>query len=42
MLTPKEQVEDIVTAVREELQIDLPGNGIIFVQSVSETYGILK
>jgi nitrogen regulatory protein PII len=42
MLTLKEQVEDIVTAVREELQIDLPGNGIIFVQSVSETYGILK
>ena len=42
MLTPKEIVRDIVDAVLKDLQIDQPGNGIIFVQSVSETYGIVK
>jgi nitrogen regulatory protein PII len=31
---------DIVLAVRDGLEIDKPGNGIIFVQPVNETYGI--
>ena len=41
MLTPAEQTGGIVQAVRQELKIDQPGNGIIFVQDVSETYGIV-
>ncbi|NLP13346.1 MAG: P-II family nitrogen regulator [Clostridium sp.] len=30
----------ITSSVREKLQIDQPGNGIIFVQSVNKTYGL--
>jgi nitrogen regulatory protein PII len=32
--------EAIVEAVREKLDIDKPGNGIIFVQDVNKTYGL--
>lgn len=42
MLTPVDLTERIVTAVREGLRIDEPGNGIIWVQPVNETYGILR
>ncbi len=42
MLTKTESADGIVKAVRDNLKIDEPGNGIIFVQSVSETYGILN
>jgi len=42
MLTPVDLTDRIVTAVRDGLKIDEPGNGIIFVQSVSETFGILS
>lgn len=30
----------ITSSVREKLEIDKPGNGIIFVQSVNQTYGL--
>ena len=42
MITKTESTEGIVKAVRNNLKIDEPGNGIIFVQAVSETYGILN
>lgn len=42
MLTRIESTDGIVKAVRDNLKIDEPGNGIIFVQAVSETYGILN
>ena len=42
MLTRTESTNGIVNAVRENLRIDEPGHGIIFVQSVSETHGILN
>ena len=42
MLTRRESTDGIVKAVRDNLKIDEPGNGIIFVQTVSETYGILN
>lgn len=42
MLTPVDATESIVNAVRHGLKIDEPGNGIIFVQSVTETYGIVN
>lgn len=42
MLTKTESADGIIRAVRDNLKIDEPGNGIIFVQTVSETYGILN
>ena len=42
MLTPMDLTERIVTAAREGLRIVEPGNGIIWVQPVNETYGILR
>lgn len=40
ILSEKNITEDIVTSVRDELEIDKPGNGIIFVQEVNNTYGV--
>ncbi|WP_449538930.1 P-II family nitrogen regulator [Ferdinandcohnia sp. Marseille-Q9671] len=34
--------EEIVTSIRKRLKIDEPGNGIIFIQDVSSTYGLYK
>ncbi|MDD3692652.1 MAG: P-II family nitrogen regulator [Oscillospiraceae bacterium] len=34
--------ENIVESIRADLEIDKPGHGIIFVQDVINTYGILK
>jgi len=42
MLTRSESTDGIVKAVRENLKIDEPGQGIIFVQPVSETYGVVN
>lgn len=36
------QTDRIVAAIREDLQINAPGNGIIFTQSVNQTYGLRK
>lgn len=42
ILAKKETTEAIVTAIREQLKIDEPGHGIIFVQDVNRTYGIYE
>ncbi len=42
ILSEFEKTEDIVALVRENLKIDKPGNGIIFVQNANMTYGIHK
>lgn len=42
MLTPVDLTEKIITAVRDDLKIDQPGQGIIFVQDVKETWGIVE
>ncbi len=42
MLTRSDSANGIVKAVRDNLKIDEPGNGIIFVQTVLETYGIIN
>ena len=34
--------EAIVTSIRSELEIDKPGNGVIFVQDVNKTYGVIE
>ena len=40
ILAKKEETQTIVATIRDELQIDQPGNGIIFVQEVHQTIGI--
>ena len=42
ILSEVEKTEAIVSSIRKDLKIDEPGNGIIFVQDVNKTYGILK
>jgi nitrogen regulatory protein PII len=41
MIAKHEIVKDIVETICDTLEISKPGNGIIFVQDVKETYGIL-
>jgi nitrogen regulatory protein PII len=40
ILSEVDQTEAIASKVRAELEIDKPGNGIIFVQNANQTYGI--
>lgn len=43
MILSKENITDnIVSSIRERLEIDKPGNGIIFIQNVNKTYGIYE
>lgn len=43
MIIAEEATTDpIIASIREELEIDLPGKGIIFVQPVAKTYGMCK
>lgn len=42
ILSEVEKTEAIISSIRKDLKIDEPGNGIIFVQDVNKTYGILK
>lgn len=34
--------ETIISSIKENLKIDEPGNGVIFVQSVNKTYGLFQ
>lgn len=36
----REQTESVVAAIRDELGIDKPGNGIVFIQNVQQVYGL--
>jgi nitrogen regulatory protein PII len=40
ILSEKNSVESIVSSIRNKLDIDEPGKGIIFVQEVSKAYGL--
>ncbi|MDD4593092.1 MAG: P-II family nitrogen regulator, partial [Parabacteroides sp.] len=42
ILTESHKTEDIVSSIKEELQIDEPGKGIIYIQNVNKTYGLRK
>lgn len=42
ILSEEESTEGIVASIRKKLKIDEPGNGIIFIQEVSKTYGLYK
>ena len=42
ILSECENTDAIVASIREHLQLDEPGNGIIYIQDVNKTYGIYK
>lgn len=42
ILSKKDTTENIVSSIRQKLEIDKPGNGIIFVQDVNKVYGIYE
>jgi nitrogen regulatory protein PII len=42
ILSHRDRTEAIVDAIREDLKIDEPGNGILFVESVSQAYGLYE
>lgn len=42
ILSKKDKIDNIVNSIREELKIDKPGNGIIFVQDINKTYGLYE
>lgn len=42
ILSKKNITEGIVATIREKLEIDKPGNGIIFIQDVNKTYGVYE
>ena len=42
LLCKTEKTEKVVKKITEDLQIDEPGNGIIYVQNVNKTYGIME
>lgn len=42
ILSKKDATENIVSSIREKMEIDKPGNGIIFIQNVNKTYGVYE
>ncbi len=42
ILSGGDVTEAIVTSIQEKLEIDKPGNGIIFIQDVTKAYGIYE
>lgn len=42
ILAKDELTESIVTSIHEKLELDIPGNGIVFVQNVNYVYGIYE
>jgi nitrogen regulatory protein PII len=37
-----DQTDAIASSIREHLEIDKPGNGIMYIQDINKTYGLLK
>lgn len=42
ILSETEKTDAIADSIREHLDIDKPGNGIIYIQDINKTYGLLK
>jgi len=42
ILSPKAKTEGIVSSIKEDMKIETPGNGIIYVQDVEEVYGLYE
>jgi nitrogen regulatory protein PII len=42
ILSKEDITEAIVTSIREKLEIDKPGNGIVFIQNINKAYGVYE
>lgn len=42
ILSKRDTTDSIIASIREKLDIDKPGNGIIFVQDIHQSYGIYE
>lgn len=42
IVAKSEEAESIITSIRENIGIDEPGNGIIYVQNINQVYGLHK
>lgn len=42
IISKKEETDKIVDTIREKINIDVPGNGIIYVQELNSVYGLYK
>lgn len=42
IISKKDITENIVSSIRERLEIDKPGNGVIFIQDIKRAYGIYE
>jgi len=42
ILSEADKTDAIVESIRRDMKIDEPGQGILFVQEVSKTYGLYK
>jgi nitrogen regulatory protein PII len=40
IISPKDRTRKIVDSIRISLKMDQPGNGMVFVQSVNQVYGL--
>jgi nitrogen regulatory protein PII len=42
ILSETDKTEEITSMIKDQLNMDEPGNGIIYVQNANKTYGIYK
>jgi nitrogen regulatory protein PII len=42
IVSPRENTEKIVDGIRHSLKMDEPGNGVVFVQSINQVYGLYE
>lgn len=42
IISKSDKTEDIISSIKEELKIEKPGKGIVFVQNINEVYGLYE
>lgn len=42
IISPLKDTKNIVNSIRTRLKLDLPGNGVVFVQSINQVYGLYE
>ncbi|MBU5455088.1 P-II family nitrogen regulator [Caproiciproducens sp. MSJ-32] len=42
IISKRDKTGDIISSIKEELDIEKPGNGIVFVQNINEVYGLYE
>lgn len=40
IISAEENTKKIVTSIREQLKMDEPGNGLVFIQNINQAYGV--